>query len=178
MTHSPFVKLPLSYDDWYFQYQKHSGVLVEVQTIRFECLLKHLALDHSSCPGTVSSKIRKWAREPGREWETDGLNNKKKLAPSDCSYLQTLMEGSKQHKWCEIPLDGLKSVFSGIQKRAFLNISKGVALTGSTPAWSRLDPTEWKFNQISFERGALWTLPGRRLEKGLMTPFDRGNVCR
>lgn len=66
----------------------------------------------------------------------------------------------------------------GIQKLAFSSISKGVVLTRMTLAWSHLDLTEWKLNQISFEQDLLWTLPGHHLEKGLMTQFDRENVCR
>lgn len=66
-------------------------------------------MDHSGCPRTVSSKIREWARELWRVRERLTLWIK---FYSHGPLLPAKANGRlPQHKWCEILLDGLKSVF-------------------------------------------------------------------
>lgn len=148
-------------------------MLLEVKYIRFNIF-------QNTCRWitTVSSKIREWVRELWRQRERGERYFAKKYSTlTDCCYLQKQMGGCHSTSGVKSFLMDWK-VSLGIQKLACLSISKGVVLTRMTLAWSHLDLTEWKLNQISFEQDLLWTLPRHHLEKGLMTQFDRGNVCR
>ena len=145
----------------------------EAQIYLIQCLLKHRAVDHS--PRTVGSKIREWAGEAWRE--------RKRLTLWIKLHSHGLLLPAKangrlpQHKWCEILLDGLKSVFRDPKARLLEH------LKGCGANQDDFGMITFRLDWVKIKSDFLWTefalnSAWHRLEKGLMTQFDRGKCVQ